>query len=204
MTQLINFRSVLAIPAMYKLFQRLVGADAARSTYVKEYVRPKKNNRILDIACGPGDILEYLPSVEYLGFDISQKYIDSAKKRFGNRGAFLCNKVSNKAINEVGSFDIVLAMGILHHLNDDEAVHLFELAHSALKSGGRLVTFDGCYVKGQSPVVRYLISKDRGQYVRTKEGYLNLASEIFANIKVSIRHELLRIPYTFIIMECIP
>jgi hypothetical protein len=46
------------------------------------------------------------------------------------------------------------------------------------------------------------ISLDRGRYVRTKEEYLALASQIFKNIKAYLHHGLLRIPYTIIIMEC--
>ena len=202
MAKLANIQAMQDISALYSLFQRIIGGFVVRSIYAKEYVRPKVNDKILDIGCGPADILRYLPSVEYLGFDMSQKYINSARKRFGNRGTFLCKKVSREAIDRISSFDIVLAYGIIHHLNDDEALQLFELSRSVLKPGGRLVTLDGCYVDEQSPVARYILSKDRGQYVRTKEGYLNLASKIFSDIKVNIRNDLLRIPYTIIIMEC--
>ncbi|RKZ63742.1 MAG: class I SAM-dependent methyltransferase, partial [Candidatus Parabeggiatoa sp. nov. 3] len=47
------------------------------------------------------------------------------------------------------------------------------------------------------------ISKDRGQNVRTQEGYLELASQVFSNITTDIRHDLLRIPYTHFILECV-
>ena len=194
--------SILNISGIYSFCHRIVGGFLSLSIYVKEYVRPQVNDKILDIGCGPGDILRYLPNVEYIGFDMSQQYIDSAKKRFGNRGTFLCNKVSKEAIRETSSFDIVLACGILHHLSEDEVLQLFELSRSVLKPEGRLVTLDGCYMDGQSQIVRYILSKDRGRYVRTREGYLRLASKIFSNIKVNIRNDLFRIPYTSIIMEC--
>ena len=54
---------------------------------------------------------------------------------------------------------IVLAIGVVHHLDDAEAVKLFQLAHAALKSGGRLVTMDGCYVPKQSRVARHLLAR---------------------------------------------
>jgi SAM-dependent methyltransferase len=135
---------------------------------------------------------------------MNQAYIDYAKKRFGNRGKFLNQRVREGIVNELSLFDFdrVLAKGVLHHLNDDEAIQLFELARSALKHGGRLITFDGCYVKGQPWLTRLILSKDRGKYVRTKDEYLSLASNLFKDIQVSIHHDLIRIPYTHIIMDC--
>ena len=197
-----GIRSILSIPAIYSLFGVLIGGSSWRTTFVKEYVCPKFGDRILDIGCGPGDIFPYLPKVEYVGCDLSQKYIEAALTRFGDRATFICRKVSATTLEKYSSFDIVLAVGILHHLDDAEALQLFCLAQAALKPGGRLVTFDGVFVANQSPCARYIISKDRGQNVRTKEGYLSIASQVFSNIVVNIRHDLLRIPYTHIILEC--
>ena len=197
-------RTILAFPRIYSLFTGIVGSNA-RTVYVKKYIRPKEGDKILDIGCGTADILAYLPSVEYVGLDINEAYINYAKKRFGHKGIFLATKVDGKTINEFSlhDFDIVLATGLLHHLNDYEASRLFELANSALKPGGRLITLDGCYVKGQSWLARLILSKDRGKYVRTRDEYLSFASRFFKDIHVSIHHNLPRlIPYTHIIMEC--
>ncbi len=196
-------RTILAFPRIYSLFTRIVGSNA-RAVYVKKYIRPKEGDKILDIGCGTADILAYLPSVEYVGLDINEAYINYAKKRFGHKGIFLATKVDGKTFNEFSlhDFDIVLATGLLHHLNDYEASRLFELASSALKPGGRLITLDGCYVKGQAWLARLILSKDRGKYVRTHDEYLSLSSEVFTNIQVSVHYDLIRIPYTHIIMEC--
>jgi SAM-dependent methyltransferase len=196
-------RTTLAIPKIYNLFSKIVGSNA-RTIYVGKYIRPKEGERILDIGCGTADILSYLPSVEYLGLDMNQAYIDYAKKRFGNKGTFLTKKANKVVIDELSSYDFdkVLATGVLHHLNDDEAIQLFELARSALKRGGQLITLDGCYRKGQSRIARFLLSKDRGKYVRNKDEYLGLACRLFDRIRVDIREDLLRIPYTLIILEC--
>jgi SAM-dependent methyltransferase len=196
-------RTILAFPRIYSLFSRIVGGNA-RTVYVKKYIRPKEGDKILDVGCGTADILAYLPSVEYVGLDMNEAYINYTKKRFGHKGIFLATKVDGKTINEFSlyDFDIVLATGLLHHLNDDEALRLFELARSVLKPGGRLITLDGCYVKGQSWLARLILSKDRGKYVRTKDEYLSFASKFFKNIQVSIHRDLIRIPYTHIIMEC--
>lgn len=198
-----DIRSLLAISALYQFFARMVSGNA-RTFYVKHYIRPKNGDKILDIGCGSGDILSYLQGVEYVGFDMSKRYIHAAKKHFGNKGTFFKRKVGKDTLKELSlsNFDIVLATAVLHHLNDDEALQLFEIAKSALKPHGRLITLDGCYTEGQSRLKHFLLSSDRGRYVRTEDQYYALASKIFSDIKASIHQNLNRIPYTHIIMEC--
>lgn len=197
-----SLRSALSFPSVYRFFTCMIGANKFRQMYVARYVRPKSGDSVLDIGCGPADILEHLPDVRYVGFDSNFNYIESAKKRFNTRGTFFCDRVSEATISEYQSFDLVLANGILHHLDDSEAIELFVLAHNALKAGGRLITLDGCYTPTQSKVSRYLLGIDRGKYVRTEDAYGKLASKVFSEINVTLQEKLLRIPYTHIILEC--
>jgi SAM-dependent methyltransferase len=78
--QLLNkIISFLDIPVLYRLFFRLIGADVFRKIFATEYVMEQPSDKVPDIGCGPGDVLNYLPAVNYTGFDISEKYIDAAK-----------------------------------------------------------------------------------------------------------------------------
>jgi SAM-dependent methyltransferase len=194
---------LLSVPAAYRLFRRLVGGGDVWRTYLNEYVRPVPDEKVLDIGCGPADVLNHLAGVEYLGFDISPDYIDAAKKRFGSKGRFFCGDVGLAAIEqERASFSLVLATGVLHHLDDDTAAKLFDLARSALKPGGRLITFDGCYAPAQSGITRWILDHDRGKFVRTHSQYERLATVCFSKVESALRHDLLRIPYTHLIMRC--
>jgi len=195
-------RDILAQARVYSLFARIVGATRGRQVYVQEHIRPKAGDRILDIGCGPADILEALPEVEYHGFDLSPDYIESARKRFGRRGQFHVEAVSADLVKKYAGFDLVLATGVLHHLTDAEATDLFQVARTALKPGGRLVTLDGCFVDAQSAIARHLLRRDRGQFVRPQPEYLRLASKVFSKVESHLTHNLLRIPYTHIIMKC--
>ena len=181
----------------------MVSGESSWKTYLAEYVKPAPGDKILDIGCGPADVLNYLPGVNYTGLDISPEYINSAKKRFGARGRFCCGDMGLAAIEgEQGTFDLVLATGVIHHLDDAQAAKLFDLARLALRPTGRLVTFDGCQVPQQSRIARWLLAKDRGKFVRPREEYMRLALARFSKVEPHLRHDLLRVPYTHLIMRC--
>jgi len=195
-------RSVLAIPTAYQLWWNVVGGAAQAKVLVNDYVRPRAGARILEIGCGLGTIVRYLPPSEYLGFDLSPRYIELARRRFP-KAHFVCERVSQISLAKEQSFDVALALGIVHHLDDAEARQLFQIAHDALKPGGKLVTFDGVWTDGQSATARWLLARDRGEHVRSEREYVGIASQVFSNIRPSVRHDLLRIPYTHLILECI-
>ncbi len=198
-----GLRSILSLPVIYNIFQSLAGARKSRALFAADYIRAKSGDCILDIGCGTAQILKYLPFVRYYGFDSSKEYIKEAEKMYGYRAKFNCKDINLKNLEGLPRFDIVLAMGVLHHLNDDEALCLLKLAKSALKTGGRLVTIDPCYIEGQSTIAHFIISRDRGQNVRSDNDYKSLVEPIFKTTKCYIRHDLSRIPYTHIILECI-
>lgn len=194
--------ALLSSPRVYTAFQYVMGARAAWTHFVADYVRPFPGAALLDIGCGPADMLAYMPSdVDYWGVDISQAYIDRAVRRFGKRGHFLCKLLTADDLVMLPKFDVVTAVGVLHHLEDSEARQVLALAQQALKPGGRLVTIDPCLVKGQNPIARFLIRRDRGQNVRSRLGYTDLVPVGFAEARVEIRHKAW-IPYTHCYMEC--
>lgn len=195
-----GLRSALSHPMVYDFVQGLMGAAKFRDLFASDYIRGSDGDRVLDLGCGTAEILSHLPDVEYIGYDISVAYIEAARRRFGNRAVFNSSILNAQQAEELPSFDIVLALGVLHHLDDEVAANLVETAHVALKPGGRFVTFDPVFAPGQSLMAKFLISKDRGQNVRTQEEYENLAKCRFDNVKTSIRHQRW-IPYTHCFIE---
>jgi SAM-dependent methyltransferase len=99
-------------------------------------------------------------------------------------------------------FDLVPATGVIHHLDDAQVAKLFALARRVLRPNGRLVTYDGYYVPRQSRIARWLLAKDRGKFVRTREEYLRLALARFSKVEPHLKHDLPRTPYTHLIMRC--
>lgn len=205
MTQVTSgIRAILSNAGVYDLFQKLMGGEDGRATFVSRYIRAREGDRVLDIGCGTAGLLSHLPRVEYHGFDPDPGYIEAASEKYRHTpgASFHCGNADEPAIGALGKFDIVVASGVLHHLDDGQAKALANMARAALKEGGRLVTLDPCLVEGQSPIARFLALRDRGRNVRDLEGYRSLVAPAFASVTTDIRHDLGRIPYTHLIMEC--
>src|SRR5436190_23144807 len=90
-------RSVLSLPSAHRFFQWLIGISRTRRVLAEEFIRAKSGERLLDIGCGTAEILDYLPEVEYLGFDQNESYIRAARKRYGPRGSFVGGDVNEIA-----------------------------------------------------------------------------------------------------------
>lgn len=194
-----GIRAILSIPVVYSLFQEIV---YPKGELIHKYVKPQKGQKILDIGCGTGEIVKHLPQVDYLGIDLSEDYIKSARKKQHPNARFQRIDMNNFTPPDASAFDTVLSISMLHHIDDQEVIKLFQIAKNALKLGGRLVIAEPCYAEGQSFLSKWVLSKDRGQNIRNTQGYLGLAQQVFSQVTYHIRHDLLRIPCTVIILEC--
>lgn len=195
-----GLRRVLSQPDVYELWSRFVGADRSRRTLVREHVRPWPSARVLDLGCGPGELVRYLGDVQYVGLDISEAYIARAERMYGDRAEFRVGDATAPD-EDLRGFDLVLAFGVLHHLDDAGGRELFSRAAEALAEGGRAVTVDPAFTPDQHRISRFLISHDRGRDVRTEAGYRRLADHAFPDVRSTVRSDLLRVPYTHCVLE---
>jgi ubiquinone/menaquinone biosynthesis C-methylase UbiE len=193
----------LKVPFLYDLFQDAIGGNALRRNVIQSHVRAKAGDKVIDIGCGPAQILPWLPEIEYLGFDINPEYIASARRTHSNRGTFVVG--DTRSLWDDSRFtdaDVVIALGILHHLDDDDAAHCIRFAHRVLKQTGRFVCLDACWVSNQGFLSRYVVSKDRGRNVRTEQEYRRLAANVFKKVDTWVDTKPLRIPYATVVLEC--
>jgi SAM-dependent methyltransferase len=194
-------RSALSFPVVYDSYQSLVGAPRCHQRFVTETVRPNARDRVLDIGCGVGASVRYLPAgVRYVGIDISEAYIARARADYADRGDFFCVDVGSVKAETLGQFDLAFSFGVLHHLSDGIVARVIELVRKVVRPGGRFVTIDPCYVAGQNAIAKLLIDNDRGEYVRDEDGYTRLMAGL-GEVRATVHHDLLRIPYTQVVMQ---
>ena len=84
-----GLQSWLKVPLLYNLFQDAIGGNALRRRFIRNHVRAKGGDKVIDIGCGPAQILPWLPEVDYLGLDTNPACIASAKQMHPGRGTFV-------------------------------------------------------------------------------------------------------------------
>lgn len=191
-------RRSLSVPAVYDLYQRMVGAPTMIDRFVQDYVRPRAGQRLLDLGCGTGAVVPHLPEdIELLGVDIHEPYIRAAAERYGHRANFRCADASDKSIDLGEPFDTAFATGVLHHVSDAQARSLVEGALARLKPGGRFAAIDPTIAEGQGWVSRTIVKSDRGGFVRSPAEMGRLLAGLGARLEVV--DDMLRIPFAQVI-----
>jgi SAM-dependent methyltransferase len=191
---------LIAIPTIYKMLMFSLGADQAIARYANDVLQPSHGMKVLDVGCGPANILSYLPSVDYTGIDLNEKHIAFARELYGHRGRFIVGNAAEDLKQEEEAFHLINASALLHHLGDDEAVSLFKSLKRLLKKDGKIVTIDNVWLPRQRMAVKLVNKLDSGINIRTPEGYLKLLNGLGFDVQTRIFHDLLRIPYDHFVM----
>jgi SAM-dependent methyltransferase len=193
-----DLRAIWDYPSAYSWLRKTLSGNAS-DVFQTQYIKACAGDRVLDIGCGPADILESLPQVDYVGFDGSERYIAQAQRRFLERGKFYHKKISATVLAHEEPFDVVLALGVIHHLSDDEARGLLQLVKRLLRPGGRFVSADPCFCSNQSRASRLFASWDRGDYVRQSEEQASLMQSELPGFSTTVREDMLRYPCSLLV-----
>ena len=190
------------VPVIYNIYQRLVVKNSFRKYYAKDILNAQENAAFLDIGCGTGNMVPFLPkNIDYTGLDLSPAYINHAKKRFPQHKFFAANV--NDITLEKNKYDIAISNGVIMSLSDSDAGCLFQLAADSLKPGGILAVYDGHYNDTLTLGQKFFVQREREQNIRTHEQYRLLASKYFKNVTVILKDDAFNIPYPMIIMRCV-
>ena len=192
--------SLLSNPFVYSIGQKISGGTPFWRKIVNKFIF-KNGAKVLDIGCGPADLLDSMPEVDYYGYDTNSSYINHAKKRYKNRGKFYCKKFTSKDIKKLPKFDHVLLFGVLHHLSDAEIIKLMSLLKKKLKKTGNIITVEPVYIPNQNPFEKFVIKMDRGSNVKSKKEYVSLMKKYFKKNQVNIYHQIF-FPFTWIVINC--
>lgn len=198
-----GWRGALSFPAIYEAAMTFMGVPKVRRMFIEDYVKPKAGDKVLDLGCGPARLMQYLPDVDYLGVDISKKYIDAARREYGDRGRFEvmnAGDLAHDTEHQKMTYDAVFSFGLLHHIDDATAKSVIAAAHNVLKPGGRYVNLDTAFRPGQSVGGRIFGMLDRGQHVRTPEAYTALARTAFDDVTCDVREDTMWLPACHTVM----
>jgi 2-polyprenyl-3-methyl-5-hydroxy-6-metoxy-1,4-benzoquinol methylase len=188
-------------PFIYKIIQSVMSGTSFRNNIIKKNIT-KSNLKILDIGCGPAQILEHIPQCDYYGYDIDRRSIQYAKKKYHKKNYhFYCKKFNKNELKKLPKFDFIIFFGILHHLNNKEVDEILKLCKKIMKKNSRLLTEDPIFLENQNIIAKFLIKKDRGLNVRKKKEYINLLKKHFKKIKNKVTHQFF-IPYTWFTTVC--
>jgi SAM-dependent methyltransferase len=123
---------------------------------------------VLDVGCGIGQYAA-LTTGPYLGVDMTERYIRRARHRVRHQPGREFRTADVMALeSERQTFDIVLMVDLLHHL--DDAVCEEMLAIAARLSRRYVISFDPI-AEQSNRAGRWIVDHDRGTHVRSQVDY---------------------------------
>jgi len=190
------FSFLEANAAAYEFSQRLLSFNFRaflRELRAEHFFQPGLS--YLDLGCGTGFLRDHLPDADYLGVDINPAYIAAARRKRGE-----CFQVGDAL--EVGSlprrFDRIIAIGLLHHLEDRQAGIVLAGAGTRLRPGGEIFIIDALWPPDHNRMGRMLRGLDNGAHVRTLTGWEKLFA---AELKFHSLRSVVHWPFDYVFLR---
>ena len=149
---------------IYRLWQSPFAAQ--KFAPVARALDGKRPHSVLDIGCGPGTNAAHFRDVPYLGVDIEEAYVSSARRRFGDR--FVIGDATQGLPGIGAPYDFILVNSLLHHLDDEQATVVLAQAAKLLSSGGAIHILD-LELPAEQGLPRFLAQHDRGDFPRPRK-----------------------------------
>lgn len=139
---------------LYRPFARFAGLPRVHDALI-DRAGVRAGHRVLDIGCGPGDLLLTLgrrvPGAELTGIDPDPAALRMARRSSTRRG--LPARFEQAYADELpfpdASFDRVLSSYMLHHLDDEQKHAAMREVRRVLRPGGELHLVDADGTPGQ-------------------------------------------------------
>ena len=97
----------------------------------------------------------------------------------------------------------MVCKGVLHHLTDAEIESVLAGSRRLLKVGGRFAGYEPAWHIQQSWLAKAVLKLDRGRNIKFSNEWLGMLQQYFPESNVSVRHDLLKIPYTIALMAAV-
>lgn len=119
----------------------LEDAQENKATYIAKLIDPKPGEKILDLGCGWGSMLNKIYSVtgdreNLTGYTLSKEQIKYMRDELG----FNAHHQDLMTVEyEENSFDKIYSIGTVEHIRNQDLLRFSQTLARALKSGGRIV-----------------------------------------------------------------
>ena len=175
-------------PIIFKFFQEFL-LPKPYTLFKKDLVRKYVlfDEKVIDFACSIGHMSEVFPkNNNYIGIDISERYLKNAQKLYPHRKFILVKKDEELPFkdNTIGS---ILCFSVFHHISDTELENMLILFKKLLKRGGKIIITDQLPWRDQKTLLNKLMVRcDIGNYCRSPEAFRNLFKEHFNLVETKI------------------
>jgi len=171
-------------------FDLAIGLYRKRANLLHEWGLVGKNFSVLDIGCGTGAYARIMHG-RYLGIDRNPRYIQYAQARHRRPDcSFRCGDITELGL-EAASFDIVLMVDFLHHLNATDCLRVLQRAASLARHA--VVSLEPV-AEQYGLVGKWIVGNDRGEHMRSNAELIDLFRR--ADVRIAKSRELQLGPVT--------
>jgi len=176
-------------PKIFNFLRRIIEFNfvSIKKTIIKEFSLKEEEDKktfeknaqkkILDVPCGTGEFCMLFDPCSYIGIDISQKYIDYAKRTY--KRTFYCRDARDNNFKD-SSFDSVLVIGFLHHLDKPSIADVLKEIKRVLKQDGKMLLIEDSPINSKWNIIGKLLQKyDAGINIRFPNEYRRILEKDF-------------------------
>jgi ubiquinone/menaquinone biosynthesis C-methylase UbiE len=181
------FYRVLELAGGFALQQKLGEKTLERyRRHIARNLTATADRHVLDIGCGIGSFRPCFAGA-YTGIDINPAYITEARGRYGaSFEAMDCTRLGFAD----RSFDEVVTIATLHHIDDGEVAHMVAEALRVCRPGGYFHIIDAILPIAPNLFKTVLFRLDRGNYPRNLARHL----AVIGNAGRILEHQVLTGP----------
>jgi ubiquinone/menaquinone biosynthesis C-methylase UbiE len=160
---------LLELAGGFALHQKLGEPTLARyRRHIARNLPATAGKHVLDIGCGIGSFRPYFAG-PYTGIDINPAYIAEARQR--HQASFEAMDCTRLGFADC-SFDEVVTIATLHHIDDDAVARMVAEALRVCRPGGHFHVIDAILPVAPSLFKTVLFRLDRGDHPRTLTQHL--------------------------------
>jgi hypothetical protein len=170
----------------YRLIQKLIVFLIYKNNIFEEIsgiIYEINPSTIIDIGGADGFLLKTLnlkKNQKYFCYDVDEVLLEKGRKEhIGNNIKFIKKQLGKIKIKKEKN-PLILLIGVLHHVNNNEIVHFLDN-----NSNFKIIAIDPMFHPNQSFLSVFLAKLDKGKYVRTYREYQILLKKFLLIKKIN-------------------